>query len=99
MHLHGYRTLAVDIFNHAAIYAALFYLLSATMVDAKPIADEGMQTQLSSLEYSGTHKCLYANIRGLRQCSGELAAIVEMIAPHFVFLTECHIATDELINK
>ena len=50
------------------------------------------------VSYHGTHKCLYANIRGLKQGAGELAAVVETDSPHFVFLTECHIAPDEPIN-
>ena len=52
----------------------------------------------ASVHYEGVHKCLYANIRGLRQGAGELAAMVRTADPHFVFLTECHIAKGEPIN-
>ena len=51
-----------------------------------------------TVHYAGVHKCLLANIRGLRQGSGELAARVELEKPHFIFLTECHVAKGDAIN-
>lgn len=45
-----------------------------------------------------THKCIYANIRGLRQGSGELAALIELEKPQFIFMTECHITKGEPID-
>ena len=44
------------------------------------------------------HKCIHANIRDLREGSRELSATVELHKPHFIFLTDCHIAKGGTIN-
>lgn len=83
--------------RYAAAAELLFYFIAEVMVDVEPTEDTHAVTALS-VRSVGTHKCLYANVRGLRQAAGELAAMVDSVQPHFVFLTECHIGQDEPIN-
>ena len=99
----AYDVLAIALFVSVILQSALrsacafisIYLLGAVMVDV----DDGSIEAVAHLERPvGTHKCLYANIRGLSQGAGELAAMVEKEAPHFVFLTECHIHPKESID-
>ena len=68
------------------------------MVDGKPETAENIHILPAAELHDSTHRALYANIRGLRQGAGELAALIELEKPNFIFLTECHIAKDEPIN-
>lgn len=70
-------------------------LRSRSMVEMDQVADVADASLTADV---GIHKCLYANVRGLRQGAGELAAMVTAEKPHFIFLTECHIAKREPIN-
>ena len=68
------------------------------MVDGKPETAENIHILPAAKLHDSTHRALYANIRGLRQGAGELAALIELEKQNFIFLTECHIAKDEPIN-
>ena len=93
------RTLTRDCVLLCALIIGV-HILSVTMddINIETVIEQGTADEHDAEAQQGRHSCLYANVRGLRQAAGELAARADMLKPHLIILTECHIGKGEPIN-